>query len=138
MSKQTSTRLAWSLCGLTIFLILCATTLAVLNRYNFGDASFLVAEASAAVVGGLISARQPRNLAALFSPLRRRVQIFVDSRFYRSKYDARKTLEEFGTKLRDETNLEQLNAELLSVVSTTVQPAHASLWLRPADREVVR
>jgi hypothetical protein len=61
MSKQASTLLAWSLCGLTIFLILCAATLAVLNRYNFGDASFLVAETSAAVVGGLISARQPRN-----------------------------------------------------------------------------
>src|SRR5215218_170539 len=61
MSKQASTLLAWSLCGLTIFLILCASTLAVLNRYNFGAASFLVAEASAAAVGGLISARQPRN-----------------------------------------------------------------------------
>jgi hypothetical protein len=61
VSSRAAAWLAWSLCGLTIFLILCAATLAILNRYNFGEASFLVAEASAAVVGGLISARQPRN-----------------------------------------------------------------------------
>jgi hypothetical protein len=77
-------------------------------------------------------------IAALFGPLRRRVQRLIDRRFYRKKYDARQVMADFSARLRDETDLEVLGDDLTSVVGEALQPAHVSVWLRKPEREASR
>ncbi|HEX6709025.1 MAG TPA: hypothetical protein VF068_01725 [Rubrobacter sp.] len=112
--------------ALTVTLALVYSGSVVVLQYLFraltGETSQIVVVASTLVI------------AALFNPLRRRIQSFIDHSFYRRKYDARKTLEAFSARLRDETNLDRLNGELVGVVKDTLQPAHVSLWLRDGGR----
>ena len=70
------------------------------------------------------------SVAALFQPARRRIQVVVDRRFNRRKYNAAETIELFSARLRDQVDLDTLSTELLAVVDQTVQPTRASLWLR--------
>lgn len=112
--------------ALTVTLVLAYVCSVVVLQYVFRA---LIGETSQiAVVASTLA------IAALFNPLRGRIQDFIDRRFYRKKYDAAKTLEAFSARLRDETDLEQLNVELLSVVRETMQPAYAALWLRSPGR----
>lgn len=121
----------------------------IINRaLVYGALTLMLAQVYAGLViglefllGGLTGGNQlalvasTLSIAALFQPLRRRLQSAIDSRFYRRKYDAARTLAAFNATLRHEVDLEQLSEHLMEVVEETMQPAHVSLWLRRPERE---
>jgi hypothetical protein len=146
--------------GLLLFLVLLVAIVVAVLRYRLYDIDIIINRTLvygsltgtlALVYFGGVTATQAlfRNLtgherlpqlvvvgstlviAALFNPLRRFIQSFIDRGFYRRRYDARKTLEDFSATLRDETDLKALNDDLVGVVRETMQPAHVSLWMRP-------
>ena len=102
--------------------VICVVALQQIFRVLTGGESQLAVVASTLAI------------AALFGPLRRRVQSFIDRRFYRGKYDAARTLEAYSARLRDDADLDSLANDLIGAVHETVRPEHASLWLRPSKR----
>ncbi len=113
-------------------------TLTVLLAVIYFGGVILLREVFAPFIGGnnqVAIVASTLAIAALFSPLRRRIQSVIDRRFYRRKYDAQKTLQAFSARLRDETDLSSLRRDTLQVVQETLQPAHVTMWLREPVRE---
>jgi hypothetical protein len=114
---------------LTALLALIYCGCVVLLQHLVNGATGQVGQSPLVIVASTLA------IAALFQPLRHRIQQIIDRRFYRRKYDAAKIVEAFSATLRNEVDLNQLREHLISVVQDTMQPSHISLWLREPDRK---
>jgi hypothetical protein len=140
LKRRTASWLAWLLFAVSVALSIAAAVLGALpmrQPLEIEALGYGLAIMAFPAAGALIVSRQPGNvigwlliMAAVFGPARRRIQGFIDRRFYRRKYNAAHTLEAFNTTLREQVDLDSLTGELLAVVRDTMQPTHASLWLR--------
>jgi hypothetical protein len=112
-----------------------ATLVAILATLYLGGVAGLgwIARSATGQSGAIAVTLSTLLVAAVFQPLRKRIQGAVDRRFYRARYDATRTLEEFSTQLRRQIDLDTLRADVLGIVGSTMHPSHASLWLRSAE-----
>jgi hypothetical protein len=113
----------------TLVYLSLTSVLALVYAGGVVGAGSLMREVTGREQSSLVVAASTLVVAALFRPVRTRVQTFIDRRFYRRKYDAARTVESFSARLRDETELEILATELVAAVDDTMQPAHVSIWL---------
>ena len=102
---------------------------AILGLIYFGGVTLIQSVLPVGEDNQLSVAASTLAVAGLFRPLRRRIQGFIDHYFYRRKYDAQRTIDDFSSRLRDEIDLDALNTELVGVVSRTMQPTHVSIWV---------
>jgi hypothetical protein len=136
MSSNLSSRIAWALFATASIFTLVMQLITLFARSE--PASLFDLLGSLILILLVITVISTLAIAVLFNPLRKRIQDFIDRRFYRRKYDAEQTLADFAAAARSETDLAQLTSRLTGAIQATLQPEQVSLWLRPSTRQVTK